>query len=81
MFSVRDRAGFRRTTDAGEREFLIFPEAFDTEAKGFCEPIKLAQELLRRGDLRVEEKGRLQVQQRIPSVGKFRFYAVRNSIF
>jgi putative DNA primase/helicase len=81
MFSVRDRAGFRRRTEDGETEFFILPEVFDTEAKDFSEPRKLAQELLRRRYLRVEEPGRLQVQQRIPGMGKLRFYAVQNSIF
>lgn len=76
--SCRDRAGFRRKTDDGV-EFLIFPETFNAEIRRFCDPKKVAQELLKRKDLRVEE-GRLQVQQRINGT-KSRFYAIQSSIF
>jgi putative DNA primase/helicase len=81
MFSCRERAGFRRTSENGETEFLIFPEVFDAEAKGICDSRRLAQELHRRGYLRVEEKGRLKVQQRIRGMDKVRFYAIKSSIF
>jgi uncharacterized protein (DUF927 family) len=79
--SVPNRAGFRRKVDGGEMEYLIFPEVFKSELKGY-DPTSVARELEKRGHL-VRGKNRLQVQVRIPGMDKAapRFYAVRSSIF
>jgi len=62
-------------------EYLIFPEVFKSELKGY-DPKSVARELEKRGHL-VRGKDRLQVQVRIPGMDKAapRFYAVRSSIF
>ena len=79
--TVVNRVGFRKTVGDGV-EYLVPSEAFKTElCKGYGDHKKVAQELDRRGHLRRGET-RLQVQQKIASLGKrpIWFYAIQSSI-
>jgi putative DNA primase/helicase len=77
---VRDQAGFRRKTDAGETEFLIFSEIFKTE---FCKGYSwqaIAKELLSRGYLRRAESHNT-IKVRLPGLkNPVRVYCVRETI-
>jgi putative DNA primase/helicase len=78
---IFNRVGFRKAVGDGV-EYLVPPEAFKTElCKGYGDAKKVAQELDRRGHLRRGET-RLQVQQKIASLGKrpIWFYAIQSSI-
>jgi len=81
---VIKRVGFkRRIPDAGEDqyEYLIPTQAFKTDLCQGHDPIKVAQELHKRGYLRTG-KNRLQVQVRVDGLGQsIRCYAIQPSIF
>ena len=81
---VSNRVGFRQKVGDGAEEkieYLVPMDPFKSElCKGY-DAIKVAKELAKRGHLRTT-KDRLQVQQRIPRMGKqpIRFYAIQSSI-
>lgn len=79
--AVINRAGFRRAVDSEDVEYLITSEIFGTEVCKGYDPKAVIDELRKRGYLH-EGSGRLQVQQRIPSMGNkpVRFWAIRSAI-
>jgi putative DNA primase/helicase len=77
---VLDRAGYWKEEN-GERLFLVFPEAFQSQLCRGLDYKLIAKELLKRKLLLRGDDRNLTRQERVPEGGKLRFYAVRSQIF
>ena len=77
----RDRAGYKRTTEAGDTEWLILPEVWRDEVCAGLDPIAAAKALRDAGHLDAPLRGaRLARQLRVAGIGLVRTYVVRPSI-
>jgi len=78
---VVNRAGFRRRTDSGETEFLVFPETFKAEVCAGFDYRMVARALLDRGVLDCQSPN-LTKRARLPGNSKPSWvFSVRASIF
>ena len=79
---IPNRAGFRDTTSAGEREWLILPEVWRSEVAAGFDPGALARALAARGMMRSDAEGKPQVKRRLPDFGPpVRVYVVTERLF
>jgi putative DNA primase/helicase len=76
---IRDRAGFRRSSQSGNEEFLFFPEVFKEICRGYNYQ-SVAKALHKAGFLRCQEPA-LTIKTSVPGVRSARFFCVGDSIF
>jgi uncharacterized protein (DUF927 family) len=68
------RAGFRRVTADEGTEYFVLPEVYKTEICAGLNPTYVTQILVEKGFLATDSKGKAQVDQRLPGIGKKRVY-------
>ena len=79
---VINRVGYFRNNRAGEREYLILPEAYRTEVCRGFDARTVSNVLLKHGWLKAGSDGKAQVAERIPSLGKVaRVYVLTSRIW
>lgn len=71
---VLNRAGFRRTDANCEREYLVFPEAFQREVCAGFDYKKAAKVLVEAGWIKPGTDGKFQQKPRLPGMGSTRVY-------
>lgn len=77
----RERAGFKRTTEAGDTEWLILPEVWRKEVCAGLDPAAAAKALRDAGHLDAPLRGaHLSKKIRVPGMGQTRAYVVRPSV-
>lgn len=75
-----NRAGYRRTGDNGEVEYLVFPEAFKEICTGY-DPKMVSKALVSAGWIRPAADGRSQRAERIPGKGPTKVHLFTNSMW
>ncbi len=76
---IINRAGFKRSNDAGETEYLILPEVFKTEVCKGYNYRAVVKEVEKRGFL-VRDRENLTIKPRLPELGSVRVYCIRAAI-
>lgn len=69
-----NRAGFRRITNDGRTEYFVLPEVYKTEVCTGLNPTFVTKTLCEKGFLVKDSQGKVQVQKRLPGMGKIRVY-------
>lgn len=73
---IRDRAGFRRVTETGELEFLVFPDAFKNELSKGHDYKDVAKVLESNGTLKRFSDKYLTTKVVLPGLGRQRVYVL-----
>lgn len=76
---IINRAGFRRVSDSGTLEYLLFRDTFRREICAGGEATKVAKILADKGIFLKDSQGKTSRSETIPGMGKQRMYAVAPS--
>lgn len=74
MGKTIQRAGFRRATSDGRTEYFVFPEAYKSDICAGMDARFVTKTLIENELLNVDNRGKPQIDIRLPGMGKMRVY-------
>ena len=82
LLEARDRAGYRKdSSSTGVTEYFVLPEVFRDEVCSGYDSKLINAELIKQGHIKSDPSDGRQWREKIPGMGRKRFYKVQASIF